>query len=109
MALQTLLSCPDGIDDTFGPWAGPGCRGGFDFTLFFEDSILTIPLYCLFLIALPVRVYQLARANVKVVPSLHKTTKLVSRRVLARADTLSMLADKCETRRLGCCYSIHLC
>ncbi|KXJ95019.1 ABC transporter [Microdochium bolleyi] len=83
MALQSLLSCPDGIDDTFGPWAGPGCRGGFDFTLFFEDTILTIPLYCLFLVALPVRVYQLARADVKVVPSLHKTVKLAAALALA--------------------------
>lgn len=91
MALQTPLSCLDGIDDTFGPWAGPGCRGGFDFTLFFEDTILTIPLYCLFLIALPVRVYQLAQADVKVVPSLHKTLKLVSGSILAPTNALPML------------------
>lgn len=30
------------VDNTFGPWAGPDCRGGFDFTLLFEESILSI-------------------------------------------------------------------
>ncbi|KAH7030673.1 ABC transporter [Microdochium trichocladiopsis] len=83
MALQYIPSCPVGVDDSFGPWAGPVCRGGFDFTLFFEDTILTIPLYCLFLLALPVRVFQLARTDVKVVPSLHKRVKLAAAAALA--------------------------
>ncbi|POR34539.1 Multidrug resistance-associated protein 1 [Tolypocladium paradoxum] len=55
--------CPD---DTFGPWAGHGCRGGFDFTLLFEESILTIPLQCLLLVALPIRVLQLLKSDVQV-------------------------------------------
>ncbi|RYP83764.1 hypothetical protein DL769_001296 [Monosporascus sp. CRB-8-3] len=62
-------ACPAGIDDSFGPWAGHECRGGFDFTLLFEESIITIPLQCLFLLALPVRYLQLAKANTKVVSS----------------------------------------
>ncbi|PHH65591.1 hypothetical protein CDD81_2026 [Ophiocordyceps australis] len=42
------MSC---ADDSFGPWAGPSCRGGFDFTLLFEESILAIPLDAIFLVA----------------------------------------------------------
>lgn len=40
--------CPD---DSFGPWAGPTCRGGFDFTLYFEEAILSIPVDAIFLVA----------------------------------------------------------
>ncbi|GAB1316363.1 hypothetical protein MFIFM68171_06573 [Madurella fahalii] len=29
-------------DQTWGPWAGPSCRGGLDFTLVFEESILSM-------------------------------------------------------------------
>ncbi|KAK4139084.1 P-loop containing nucleoside triphosphate hydrolase protein [Dichotomopilus funicola] len=32
----------DVVDSTWGPWAGPNCRGGLDFTLTFEEAILTI-------------------------------------------------------------------
>lgn len=61
--MSTSLWCPD---DSFGPWAGPTCRGGFDFTLLFEDSILSILPSALFLIAAPVCVFQLAREPAKV-------------------------------------------
>ena len=30
------------VDSTWGPWAGASCRGGLDFTLVFEESILSI-------------------------------------------------------------------
>lgn len=29
-------------DQSWGPWAGPSCRGGLDFTLFFEESMFSI-------------------------------------------------------------------
>ncbi|KAL2198275.1 P-loop containing nucleoside triphosphate hydrolase protein [Corynascus similis CBS 632.67] len=35
------MSCV-ATDNAWGPWAGPSCRGGLDFTLTFEESILTI-------------------------------------------------------------------
>ncbi|WYZ37828.1 hypothetical protein EsH8_II_001334 [Colletotrichum jinshuiense] len=62
-------ACPSGLDNSFGPWAGKLCRGGFDFTLLFEESILTIPLQCIFLLVLPICVLRLARSDVKVVTS----------------------------------------
>ncbi|CAM1501184.1 Fc.00g103460.m01.CDS01 [Cosmosporella sp. VM-42] len=69
------LACPAGVDDSFGPWA-EGCRGGFDFTLLFEESILTIPLQCLFLLVLPIRVTQLVKTNTKVIPSYQRLLKI---------------------------------
>ncbi|KAF4958674.1 hypothetical protein FGADI_2224 [Fusarium gaditjirri] len=49
-------------DDSFGPYAGD-CRGGFDFTLLFEESILTIPITVLVLLAAPCRVLYLLHKN----------------------------------------------
>ncbi|KXH67726.1 ABC transporter [Colletotrichum salicis] len=62
-------ACSSGLDDSLGPWAGELCRGGFDFTLFFEEAILAIPLQSLLLLLLPTCALRLARSDVKVVPS----------------------------------------
>ena len=53
------------IDDTFGPSLRV-CRGGFDFTLLFEESILSILPLSLVLLAIPLRVLFLLRRRVKV-------------------------------------------
>lgn len=58
-------SCPHPIDNSFGPWAKQ-CRGAFDFTLLFEDSILSIPLTCICLLVLPLRLAQLSKSRSKV-------------------------------------------
>lgn len=34
------MDCPDGVDQAFGPRVSPACRP-FDFTLLFEDIILS--------------------------------------------------------------------
>ncbi|KAK2038982.1 ABC transporter [Colletotrichum somersetense] len=75
MSQQPPLECPD---QSFGPWAGDACRGGFDFTLMFEESILTIPLQCLFLLALPIRMGQLYSMTRKTVANVQGTLKLTS-------------------------------
>lgn len=65
------LSCAQ-IDDTFGPYA-LYCRGYFDFTLFFEETILTVlPLGLLFLFT-PFRIIYLFKRQKKVVegPLIH--------------------------------------
>ncbi|KAG8676479.1 hypothetical protein FPOAC2_02575 [Fusarium poae] len=49
-------------DRSFGPYAD-GCRGGFDFTLLFEESILVIPITALLLLAAPFRASYLLRKN----------------------------------------------
>ena len=55
------------IDDSFGPHAGE-CRGGFDLTLLFEETILSLLPAGLLLIALTPRVLYLLRRAKKVAP-----------------------------------------
>ena len=69
-------SCPD-IDNSFGPYA-EYCRGGFDFTLLFEESILTLLPAAIFLIAAPARIYYLLGKQTKVSGSSLLVLKLVS-------------------------------
>lgn len=73
---MTAASCKK-VDDTFGPYAR-GCRGGFDFTLLFQDSILSILPLCLLLIIVPFRISYLFRRTIKVDPSFWLASKLVS-------------------------------
>lgn len=62
---MALSSCA-AVDNTFGPHA-KDCRGGFDLTLLFEESILSVPAIALLLIAVPCRiVYLLHKGTVKV-------------------------------------------
>lgn len=71
-------ACSPGLDNSLGPWAGELCRGGFDFTLFFEEAILAVPLQSLLLLLLPTCALRLARSDVKVVPSTLRWFKAVS-------------------------------
>ncbi|KAK1241278.1 hypothetical protein MKX08_001252 [Trichoderma sp. CBMAI-0020] len=61
--MMSTASCPD---DTFGPWAGPQCRGGFDFTLLFEETILSILLSSIFILLSPLRILALFAAPIRV-------------------------------------------
>ncbi len=79
--MTKLSSCPSVTDDSFGPYAGT-CRGSFDFTLLFEEAILTIPLLAIFLLILPVRLLQLNKNDKKVVRSALQIYKLVSKPLL---------------------------
>lgn len=74
---QFNTTCPASVDNSFGPWIGSNCRDGFDFTLLFEETILTIPLLLLFLFAFPIRIVQLARTETKVLPSVQHWLKAV--------------------------------
>ena len=74
--MNTTLLCPPSIDNSFGPYAGV-CRGGFDFTLLFEETILTIPLSAIFFLIFPLRALQLYRNDKKVVRSPLQICKLV--------------------------------
>ena len=69
-------SCRD-LDNTFRIDAGP-CRGGFDFSLLFEETILEILPIVLMLIIIPVRLWNLAQKGNKVVRSWLVLVKLVS-------------------------------
>ncbi|KAF7592170.1 hypothetical protein BBP40_000657, partial [Aspergillus hancockii] len=63
-SMPTTDSCGD---DWFGPVvATPGCRGGFDFTVIFEASILNVvPAACFPLLA-PIRLLHLSRQSPKI-------------------------------------------
>ncbi|KAB8223905.1 P-loop containing nucleoside triphosphate hydrolase protein [Aspergillus novoparasiticus] len=64
-------------DDSFGPFVTTLCRGGFDFTVFFEASILTIlPAGCFLLLA-PFRVFQLSKQPPKVLSSAIRVVTIV--------------------------------
>lgn len=57
-------------DDSFGPHFGD-CRGGFDLTLLFEESILIVPVNALLLLAAPCRAFYLVRKNIVKVENSH--------------------------------------
>ena len=67
---------PNSSDSLFGP-AYEGPLKTFDFTLLFEDTILTIVPATLFLIAAGVRAVWLMRKPNKVATSFSRFTKLV--------------------------------
>ena len=69
MAQSSLDACTR-IDDSFGPHAGD-CRGGFDLTLLFEESILVVPINALLLLAAPCRALYLLRKNTVKVEKVH--------------------------------------
>ncbi|KAK4247619.1 ABC transporter [Corynascus novoguineensis] len=64
MAQPFLVSCTQ-VDDSFGPHAGD-CRGGFDFTLLFEETIFTLAPALLLLAVLPLRLWYLSKLTKKV-------------------------------------------
>ena len=77
MADPSVSSCAR-LDDSFGPHAG-ACRGGFDFTLLFEETILTILPVCLILAVSPFRIWFLSRRAKKVTGGFHLAgVKIVS-------------------------------
>ena len=78
------------IDDSLGPYA-LNCRGGFDFTLVFEEAILTILPFAILLFVTPLRVLYLHTERSKVVQSRLLLFKLVS--------TVSTCLTKLQTVR----------
>ncbi|KAK0716329.1 ABC transporter [Lasiosphaeris hirsuta] len=65
------------IDDSFGPHANT-CRGGFDFTLLFEETILTILPLSLFALIFPARSWYLSRRTRKTKKSHLTAAKLAA-------------------------------
>ncbi|KAI1930027.1 hypothetical protein LOZ60_001286 [Ophidiomyces ophidiicola] len=64
MASLNLSSCAQ-IDDTFGPYA-LHCRNSFDFTLLFEETLLTIVPIGLLMLITPFRIFYLLKKQKKV-------------------------------------------
>lgn len=86
MTHNSSFTCLPSADDAFGPWAGR-CRGGFDFTLLFEESILALPVSCLLILSIPVRMLQLASEKRKVVYSPLQFQKLSAAVIFAAFNT----------------------
>ncbi|PYI09672.1 P-loop containing nucleoside triphosphate hydrolase protein [Aspergillus sclerotiicarbonarius CBS 121057] len=85
--MENIHACGD---DGFGPQVNH-CRGGFDFTLLFEECFLSIAPSALLLLALPFRYKQLWRKrNPKVLQSPVYWAKLIAAQVLG-ACQLSLL------------------
>ena len=69
------------LDDTFGPHVGYECRGGFDFTLLFEETMLTIlPVGLMFLVLQPRLSYLWVRAKKVAAANYLGVAKIVSKR-----------------------------
>ncbi|KAF5605191.1 multidrug resistance-associated 1 [Fusarium subglutinans] len=75
--------CPSSVDASFGPFVGPECRDGFDFTLVFEQSILVLFPAALLLILAPIRLFRLRNVSVKVTGHRLRTVKLALIALLA--------------------------
>ncbi|RKK95508.1 hypothetical protein BFJ68_g14723 [Fusarium oxysporum] len=75
--------CTFSADASFGPFVGPECRDGFDFTLVFEQSILVFSPAALLLILAPVRLFRLRNVPVKVTGYRLRTVKLALIALLA--------------------------
>ncbi|KAM0350073.1 hypothetical protein ACHAPU_003236 [Fusarium lateritium] len=76
--------CMPSTDTSFGPFVGPECRDGFDFTLVFEQSILVLFPAALLLVLAPIRLFHLRNAPVKVPGGLRlRTVKWALMAVLA--------------------------
>ncbi|KAJ6102982.1 hypothetical protein N7486_005409 [Penicillium sp. IBT 16267x] len=73
---SSAASCRQ-IDNTMHVWAG-SCRGGFDFTLLFEETILQILPIALILMLVPFRIIQLSHKRRKVIDSWLLLLKLVA-------------------------------
>ncbi|PYH86162.1 multidrug resistance protein MDR [Aspergillus uvarum CBS 121591] len=60
--MENIHTCRD---NEFGPQASHGCRGGFDFTLLFEECFFSIAPSVLLLLILPVRWRQLRPGRIR--------------------------------------------
>lgn len=91
--------CPPSSDDVFGP-AVNGCRGNFDFTLFFEQTVLSIGPSALLLLFAPPRIVRLLRASVKTLSNPIRATKALTALVLVglQLGLVILWTDKSATR-----------
>lgn len=84
MASNDIL-CASVEDRTFGPWAQQ-CRGAFDFTLLFEESILTLVPLCIMILLAPFRIAYLFKKKRKV-----EDTPLVHMKIVSALHIVILL------------------
>ncbi len=64
--LDATPPCSVAHEDVFGPFVNASCHHGFDFTLLFEETILTLLPLLLFLLAGALRIFSLCSTSEKV-------------------------------------------
>ena len=69
--------CTIDLEGKFGPQVDNACLDGFDFTLLFEESILSVSISALLLSAVPLRIAYLMRQPQKAVGGVLHLAKLV--------------------------------
>ncbi|PWY88307.1 multidrug resistance-associated protein [Aspergillus heteromorphus CBS 117.55] len=89
MTTSSVSSCHD---NWFGPVLDSSCRGGFDFTVLFEASILTVTPAALFLLLVPLRLFYLAKQSPKVHASTIHAATLVA--LLALVATNHVIEER---------------
>ncbi|CAI6342532.1 unnamed protein product [Periconia digitata] len=90
MASKSYTNCA-AVDRTFGPYAGEHCRGGFDFTLLFEEAIFSLIPISLVLIIAPIRLRYLWKKQNKVSSSLILPVKLIAWTFLIAFDLAAVV------------------
>jgi hypothetical protein len=87
MTEAEIDGCGDGL---FGPGLNSICRGGFDFTLLFEDSILNLLPAASFLLLAPLRIWQLARRSNQIRRSSIYPWKLIAASILIVTEAIAL-------------------
>ncbi|OCK85970.1 putative multidrug resistance protein [Lepidopterella palustris CBS 459.81] len=78
-----VSTCTLHADNVFGPVVAPPCRNGFDFTLLFEQSLLSIAPSSIFLLLVPLRLLWLYRSSITTLPHIVYTGKALAISLLA--------------------------
>ncbi|PYH48181.1 ABC transporter-like protein [Aspergillus saccharolyticus JOP 1030-1] len=79
-------------DDQFGPGITGGCRSNFDFTLLFEQSILSLLPSTILILVFPGRLAHLVRQDIKTAPGI-RIYKRVITYVIFAALQITLLAE----------------
>lgn len=101
MALSSSLAplCRE-LDNAIRAGMGP-CRGGFDFSLLFEEIILEILPISIIILVVPFRIWQLSQKRRKVKGSLLLLFKLVSVSILPEIVTSAVVQHQAlQTHRV---------
>lgn len=109
---NSTAPCSTADENAFGPQVRASCLHGFDFTLLFEESILTIAPLGIALLLLPFRVCALWKAPGKVYASWLYVLKVVGQAFYIHSsyskqgDVLMECRDlRSPSRSLSCCRS----
>jgi hypothetical protein len=90
LASKTINSSATIHDNSFGPFIDFPGKVPFDFTLLFEETILSILPSALFLLLVPPRILRLWRTPRKVTGSYLQTTKIVGLQICPSSKMLTI-------------------